>query len=291
MDVERPGRVRGFSLAELLLTLALLLAVVLGVLYVVDRRTRLLPEPARASDLESRLAAALKQVARDAEAAVATGGHDALRPVADNTAPGAFYRDASGRAVPVRAGTDQFGIRDRVWFVARGVEGGEESDRLLASLAFPHPYLAVARALEADRWEITAVCEEVEDFQVAWGLREAGGGLAWRGGERGSSAPAAADLVDGSGASRLAALKLAATIKSGKRLTRADGPPPPDPEILLNAPAPGQMPGAAPVGWVEDPRQRVWFARASRTEIVQLFPVPTPPAPTRAPGWRADIRG
>jgi Tfp pilus assembly protein PilW len=59
MDVERPGRVRGFSLAELLLTLALLLAVVLGVLYVVDRRTRLLPEPARASDLESRLAAAL----------------------------------------------------------------------------------------------------------------------------------------------------------------------------------------------------------------------------------------
>ena len=392
MSAERPDSLRGFSLAELLLTLLVLSAVVLGVLFVIDRNTRLLPEPPRASDLDSRLAAALRLVTRDVEAAAQPGrAGNAVLPVADNTrgAPDT-YRDPSGRLVAVRAGTDQLGLRglvrgsrlalepgaaralreslratpaavplvlrpgdtrlleevrasleekpgvkrfvavyddssfalaraarspagsdagalrldldftdadaasrnppgsgngtalgapvavgvfdELVWFVARGAEA-RAADSGVAdppSLATPHPYLAVARWAGADRWEVTGVSEEIEDFQVAWGLAGPDGAVLWRGREPGSAAPAPSELVDATGASRLVEIRIGATIKSARRLTRADGPPPPEAPRLFNAPAPGESPGLSPVGWAEDPRRAVWFARSSRTAVVAL---------------------
>ena len=165
-------------------------------------------------------------------------------------------------------------LDDLVWFVAQGAEG-RPPDYVVTSdpdsMRFPHPYLAVARFAGDDRWEIARVGEDVEDFQVAWGLAGAGDALTWRGDTAGSPAPRAAELVDPAGRSVLRALKIALAAKSENRYVRGDGPrPPADLPPLLNAPLAGSLPGVEPVGWDSVESRRILFERASRE--AQLSP-------------------
>jgi hypothetical protein len=105
----------GFSLAELLLTLALLALAVWVVLRIVDRGTRIRDAAPPMTGPDVVLDAAFRMVRKDVHAA-GTGGltaRDAFRPVADNTpaAGRAAYRSVRGGTVAVRPGTDQLGLR------------------------------------------------------------------------------------------------------------------------------------------------------------------------------------
>jgi hypothetical protein len=157
---------------------------------------------------------------------------------------------------------------DLVWFVARGPEGHPPDFEAAVdppSMKFPHPYLAVAEFAGAGRWEVARVGEDVEDFQVAWGLGGPGEALTWRADVPGSLAPSAAELVDSAGSPRLRAVRLALAAKAERRWVRGDGPrpstevPPP-----LNAPGPDLARGVARVGWDPDESRRVPFERVSR---------------------------
>jgi type II secretory pathway pseudopilin PulG len=164
---------------------------------------------------------------------------------------------------------------DLVWFVARGLEG-RPPDFILGSdpesMRFPHPFLAVASRLPGDRWEIRGAGEEIEDMQIAWGVADGSGELGWRGGAPGVSATSPSDLVDASGASRLRALRVALVARAPERLARSSGSPAPEFAVPLNAPAPGSVPGAAPIGWDPRPERRVRFDRETREERVDLVP-------------------
>jgi len=123
------------------------------------------------------------------------------------------------------------------------------------SMKFPHPFLAVAEFAGNGRWEVTHVGEDVEEFQVAWGL-----GAAAR------------------------TLRVAWTVKAEHRFGRGDGPPPPlDFQPLLNAPAPGSVREAGPVGWDPDESRRIPFERASKEFVVTLRDAESR-APRGAPG-------
>jgi hypothetical protein len=143
-------------------------------------------------------------------------------------------------------------LDDVVWFVARGPAGRFPDYNAMndpPSMTFPHPFLAVAEFAGNGRWEIAHLGEDVEEFQVAWGL----------------------------GATRT--LKFALTAKAEHRFVRGDGPPPPlEFPPLLNAPAPGAVPGAGPVGWDPDETRRIPFERASKEFVLTL-----PDAESRAP--------
>jgi hypothetical protein len=143
-------------------------------------------------------------------------------------------------------------LDDIVWFVARGPAGRFPDYNAMndpPSMTFPHPFLAVAEFAGNGRWEIAHLGEDVEEFQVAWGL----------------------------GATRT--LKFALTAKAEHRFARGDGPPPPlEFPPLLNAPAPGAVPGAGPVGWDPDETRRIPFERASKEFVLTL-----PDAESRAP--------
>jgi hypothetical protein len=160
---------------------------------------------------------------------------------------------------------------DLVWFVAQGEEG-RPPDYVMTSdpptLAFPHPYLAVAQGVGGDRWEVRGAGEDVEDLQIAWGFPGASGALQWRGDVPDSSAPLAGELADAFGRPRLRALKVALVAKSPHRFLRSAGAPAPEVPRLFNAAAPGKIPGAAPVGWDAVPQRRVGFDRESREVVV-----------------------
>lgn len=165
-------------------------------------------------------------------------------------------------------------LDDLVWFVARGAPG-RPPDYIASgdppSMRFPHPYFAVAERAGGERWEITRVGEDVEDFQVAWGLSGAGRSLVWRGEKASSPVPEARDLTAADGAPALRALRLAWTAKSEHRYARADGPRPAAEFLpLFNAPAPGSLAGAEPVGWDADESRRVPFERANREIEVSI---------------------
>ena len=165
-------------------------------------------------------------------------------------------------------------LDDIVWFVARGPAGRSPdydavNDPL--SMKFPHPFLAVAEFAGNGRWEIAHLGEDVEEFQVAWGLGAPGEEATWRGGAAGSPAPEARELVDPDGRSRLSALKFAWTAKAEHRFMRGDGPPPPlESPPLLNAPAPGSGRDAGPVGWDPDESRRIPFERESKEFVLNL---------------------
>lgn len=160
---------------------------------------------------------------------------------------------------------------DLVWFVARGPEG-QPPDFVRgtdpASLAFPHPYLAVGTAVGGDRWDVRRMGEDVENFQVAWGLRSPSGALVWRADAPGSAAPPPDDLADADGRPLLGALRLALVARAPLRIPRSSGAPPPEFEIPLNGPDPMAVPAAAPVGWDRVPQNRLRFDREARDEVV-----------------------
>lgn len=135
-------------------------------------------------------------------------------------------------------------LDDVVWFVARGPAGRfPDYDAMNdpPSMKFPHPFLAVAEFAGNGRWEIAHLGEDVEEFQVAWGLGTAG------------------------------TLRFAWTAKAERRFARGDGPPPPlEFPPLLNAPTPGSVRDAGPVGWDPDESRRIPFERASREFVLSL---------------------
>ena len=143
-------------------------------------------------------------------------------------------------------------LDDIVWFVARGPAGRfPDYDPVNdpPSMKFPHPFLAVAEFAGNGRWEIAHLGEDVEEFQVGWGLGAAG------------------------------TLKFAWTVKAEHRFARGDGPLPPlEFSPLLNAPAPGSVPGAGPVGWDPDETRRIPFERVSKEFVLTL-----PDAESRVP--------
>jgi hypothetical protein len=165
-------------------------------------------------------------------------------------------------------------LDDVVWFVARGPAGQFPDYNALndpPSMQFPHPFLAAAEFAGNGRWEIAHLGEDIEDFQVAWGLGAPGDPPAWRGGAAGSPAPEAGELADAEGRTRLRALKFAWTVKAEQRFARGDGPPPPlEFPPLFNAPAPGSVRDAGPVGWDPDESRRIPFKRASKEFVVTL---------------------
>jgi hypothetical protein len=129
-------------------------------------------------------------------------------------------------------------LDDVVWFVAQGPPGrypDYEPVNDPPSMRFPHPFLALAEFAGNGRWEVLHVGEDIEDFQAVWGP---------------------------------GSVKFGWTAKAESRFTRADGPRPPlEFPPLLNAPAPGSVRGAGPVGWDPDESRRIPFERASK-EIV-----------------------
>jgi hypothetical protein len=143
-------------------------------------------------------------------------------------------------------------LDDIVWFVARGPAGlfpDYDPVKDPPSMKFPHPFLAVAEFAGNGRWEIAHLGEDVEEFQVAWGPGAAG------------------------------TLKFGWTAKAEHRFARGDGPRPPlEFPRLLNAPAPGAVPGAGPVGWDPDESRRIPFERVSKEFVLTL-----PDAESRAP--------
>jgi len=165
-------------------------------------------------------------------------------------------------------------LDDIVWFVARGPAGrfpDYDAVNDPPSMKFPHPFLAVAEFAGNGRWEIARLGEDVEEFQVAWGLGAPGEAPTWRGGAAGSPAPEARELKDPDGRSRLSALKFAWTAKAERRFARRDGPPPPlEFPPLLNAPVPGSGRDTGPVGWDPDESRRIPFERASKEFLFTL---------------------
>lgn len=134
-------------------------------------------------------------------------------------------------------------LDDVVWFVARGPEGrfpDYDATHDPPSMKFPHPFLATAEFAGNGRWEIARIGEDVEEFQVI-------------------------------GESASGTLRVAWTAKAERRFARGDGPRPPlEVPPLLNAPAPGSVPGAGPVGWDPDESRRIPFERASKEFVLTL---------------------
>jgi hypothetical protein len=195
----------------------------------------------------------------------------------DFTDPEASRLNPRGETVADRALGDPVTgglLDDIVWFVARGPAGrfpDYDAVNDPPSMKFPHPSLAVAEFAGNGRWEIAHLGEDVEEFQVAWGLGALGEAPTWRGGAAGSPAPEAGELVDAAGRSRPSTLKFAWTAKAEHRFARGDGPPPPlEFAPLLNAPAPGSERDAGPVGWDPDESRRIPFERASKEFVLTL---------------------
>ncbi len=206
---------------------------------------------------------------------VAAGAPDGpLDLIADFADADARARNAGPDAAaalgdPVSGGV----LDDLVWFVADGASG-YPPDFVAASdpesLRHPHPYLAVASATGDGRWDVRGAGEDIEDFQVAWGLSGPAGALEWHGDAPGSGAPTVDALVDVGGRSRLRALRLALVARSPLRLPRSSGSPAPEFAVPLNGPAAGTLPGAAPIGWDPYPQRRIRFDREVRDEVVTL---------------------
>lgn len=201
------------------------------------------------------------------------------------------FADADARALnpggdpeaAARLGTLSAGgvFDDLVWFVAAGPEGrppdfvrGEDPE----SLRFTHPHLACGVSVGGGRWDVHGAGEDVEDLQVAWGLAGAPGSLVWRADAPGNAAPRADELVDALGRPLLRALRIALVARFPQRLPRSGGGPVPEFDVPLNGPAPGTLPGAAPIGWDPVPQRRIRFDRVVREETVAL-PAPAAPGP------------
>lgn len=194
--------------------------------------------------------------------------------VLDFTDPDARALDRGGDAgAAARLGDVAAGgvFDDLVWLVAQGAEG-RPPDYVMTndpqSLAFPHPYLAALRNVGGDRWAVRVAGEDVEDLQVAWGFPGPSGTLEFRGDVPDSAVPLPGELSDSLGRPRLRALKVAVAAKSPHRILKSAGAPAPEVPRLFNAPPPGRIPGAGPVGWDAVPQRRVGFDRETRETVV-----------------------
>jgi hypothetical protein len=138
-------------------------------------------------------------------------------------------------------------LDDVVWFIARGSAGRSpdyDATNDPPSMKFPHPFLAAAEFAGNGRWEIVRIGEDIEELQVIW-------------------EPAAGTL------------RVAWTAKAERRFARGDGPRPPlETPPLLNAPAPGSVPDAGPVGWDPDESRRIPFERVSKEFVLTLRDAP-----------------
>lgn len=108
----------GFSLAELLLTLAALGLVAWIVLRIVDRGTRIRGDVAASFGPEAVLDTSFRILLKDVRAAAGGGlpASDAIFPVADQTGaagPSAYRTEGEG-PLAVRTGTDQLGLRGAI---------------------------------------------------------------------------------------------------------------------------------------------------------------------------------
>jgi len=165
-------------------------------------------------------------------------------------------------------------LDDLTYFVARG-EPGAPPDYFAAadpeSLAFPHPYLAVARFVGGGRYEVVRIADEIEDLQVGYRISE-GGASRWVP-DRPDVAPR---LVDDLGRPLVSLVRVGLVEKSPVRdlrvelagnshRSRLEG------VRLLDAPPPtGTRLGAGPVGYSPYPGQGASFAR--RAQLLSYVP-------------------
>jgi hypothetical protein len=161
------------------------------------------------------------------------------------------------------------GLYDEIaFFVALG-PAGRPPDYFVVndppSMAKPHPFLAAAEAAGAGRWEVARVADDIENLQVAFGLKGANGGEVWAGDRPGSRAPADGRWSDVPGPPRLETVRCA-LVAIGPR--RSGGPADFASALPFNAPPPVE--GSAPVGWASEARNRVAVPRESRVVEVRF---------------------
>lgn len=184
----------------------------------------------------------------------------------------AFNRGASADAPFALGPLASGGLFDEiVYFVARG-RAGRPPDYVSVndppSSAYPHPYLAAARSIGGGRFEISRVAEDIEEFQVAWGIA-AGSVTTWQAERPGSPPPRPDEFGDSLGHPMLKAVKIAVVAKSATRRRSGAGSDVAGPPVL-NAPLPDPAGRTGPVGWSLDPGRRVSYERETRVLTVVL---------------------
>ncbi len=159
-------------------------------------------------------------------------------------------------------------LDDVVYFVARGARGAPPdyfSVNDPPSVAYPHPFLALAESAGSDRWDIVKVADDIENLQVAWAVARPSGDE-WRADRPGAAPLALADLLGGG--LRLGAIRIAVVAKSAQRRLAPQGTEIPEDALPFNAPPPSRE--IAPVGWALNRRDQVVFDRETRFIMVRV---------------------
>jgi len=183
--------------------------------------------------------------------------------------PGGSPSAATGLG-PLVAG----GLYDEVAFFVAPGPAGRPPDFFVVndppSMANPHPFLAAAEAQGGGRWEVVRVADDIENLQVAFGLKGEDGGETWVAEKPGARAPEGGEWSGAPGHSRLVTVRCGLVAVGPRR----SGPDKGDLAAALpfNAPPPGES--SAPVGWAPGVRNRVAVARESR-----VVEVPFPSSP------------
>jgi hypothetical protein len=164
------------------------------------------------------------------------------------------------------------GLYDEVAFFVAPGPAGRPPDFFVVndppSMANPHPFLAAAEAQGAGRWEVVRVADDIENLQVAFGLKGGDNGEIWVADRPGSRVEGA--WSDAAGQPRLVSVRCALVAVGPRR----SGPDTGDSAAALpfNAPQPGE--NTAPVGWAPEVRDRIAVARESRVVEVRFTSSP-----------------
>jgi hypothetical protein len=161
------------------------------------------------------------------------------------------------------------GLLDEVsYFVAQGARGAPPdyfSVNDPPSLAFPHPFLAMAESVGSDRWDVVRVAEDIENLQVAWEIATPTG-VEWRADRPGASPVLLTELS--SSTLRLMAVRIALVAKAAQRRLASKGTENPQEALPFNSPPPSRY--TAPVGWAANPREKIAFDRETRYLMIRL---------------------